>query len=110
MKSILGRKTKPCLELTEVPISTSSFNNKTSPTSSLVGTHYWKSNGDRNSRRIKKENKKSKGLTKQKYILSENFSATAKIIKNKNGEYVNPLTIVDQGNRKQRRAHLQKGK
>lgn len=110
MKGIVGRKRKSCLELTEIPISTSSFINKTSPTSSLIVTHYWKSNGDRNTRRIKKENKKPKGLTKEKYILSENISATTKLFKNEEGEYVRPLTLVDQGNRKQRRVRLQKGK
>ena len=58
MKGIVGRKTKTCLELTEIPPSTSNFSNETSPTSSLIVTHYWKNNGDRNTRRIKKENKK----------------------------------------------------
>ena len=54
MKGIVGRKTKTCLELTEIPPSTSSFSNETSPTSPPKQTHYWKNNGDRNTRRIQK--------------------------------------------------------
>lgn len=111
MKNIVGRRTKPCLQLTEIPVSTSSTDSITSPTTSLKETHYYKNMGSRNQRRINKVNMVStpnKGGTIQKYELIDDMSGTATLTKDHLGNIVRPKKLVDNGTRKERRAHLQK--